>query len=115
MTKARHDGAAYVYSLLTGYDKPMPRRAMRCRPGLNYNPYFHLNLAMAPPLERRSGDLCRRHQGDRRPDGEGRRRLPELDRRAQAGSRRQTGVAAMIFLAILSVLAYLTYLASGRA
>ena len=53
MTKARHDGSAYVYSLLTGYQEPpadLPKE--NCPgPGLHYNPYFpNLNLAMAPPL-----------------------------------------------------------------
>ncbi|MCP5379867.1 MAG: cytochrome c1 [Novosphingobium sp.] len=56
MTKARHEGSAYVYSLLTGYQdapaelvKEFPGSAPG--PGLHYNPYFaNLNLAMAPPL-----------------------------------------------------------------
>ena len=56
MTKARHDGAAYVYSLLTGYQaQPAELLAKfpdaRTGTGLYYNPYFpNLNLAMAPPL-----------------------------------------------------------------
>ena len=56
MTKARHDGSAYVYSLLTGYQE-QPAELLREFPdaktgtGLYYNPYFaNLNLAMAPPL-----------------------------------------------------------------
>ena len=56
MTKARHDGPAYVYSLLTGY-QAQPAELLRRFPdaktgtGLYYNPYFpNLNLAMAPPL-----------------------------------------------------------------
>src|SRR3546814_3878389 len=53
MTKARHDGPAYVYSLLTGYQNPPANLPEDKRPGtgLHYNPYFpNLNLAMAPPL-----------------------------------------------------------------
>ncbi|NNC72594.1 MAG: cytochrome c1, partial [Sphingomonadaceae bacterium] len=53
MTKARHNGAAYVYSLLTGYQDPPADLPEDSRPGegLHYNPYFaNLNLAMAPPL-----------------------------------------------------------------
>lgn len=56
MAKARHDGAAYVYSLLTGY-QDQPAELLKRFPdaktgaGLHYNPYFpNLNLAMAPPL-----------------------------------------------------------------
>ena len=56
MTKARHNGGAYVYSLLTGYQQ-QPAQLLKEFPdsatpsGLYYNPYFaNLNLAMAPPL-----------------------------------------------------------------
>ncbi|HKX77346.1 MAG TPA: cytochrome c1 [Novosphingobium sp.] len=56
MTKARHDGGAYVASLLTGY-RNQPAELLKkfpeskTPPGLHYNPYFpNLNLAMAPPL-----------------------------------------------------------------
>ena len=63
MTKARHDGPAYIYSLLTGYHdqagyknkegkellKEFPDA--KTPEGLHFNPYFaNLNLAMAPPL-----------------------------------------------------------------
>ena len=62
MTKARHDGSNYVYSLLTGYTDPATyekdgKRLMEEFPefetpqGLYFNPYFaNLNLAMAPPI-----------------------------------------------------------------
>lgn len=56
IAKSRHNGAAYVYSLLTGYQDP-PAELLEKFPasapgaGLYYNPYFaNLNLAMAPPL-----------------------------------------------------------------
>ncbi len=56
MAKAREGGAAYVYSLLTGYQaqpaellKEFP--AAKTPEGLHYNPYFaNLNIAMPPPL-----------------------------------------------------------------
>ncbi len=56
MTKARHHGPEYVYSLLTGYQEPSAELAERFPdsvpgPGLYHNPYFaNLNLAMAPPI-----------------------------------------------------------------
>ncbi|MBC7986082.1 MAG: cytochrome c1 [Sphingomonadaceae bacterium] len=53
ITKAREGGAAYVYSLLTGYQNPPAELPAENRPGpgLYYNPYFaNLNLAMTPPL-----------------------------------------------------------------
>ncbi len=62
MTKARHDGSNYVYSLLTGYrnvdtfsidgkrvKEEFPEFATP--PNTYFNPYFaNLNIAMAPPL-----------------------------------------------------------------
>ncbi|NYT42954.1 cytochrome c1 [Sphingomonas sp. R-74633] len=58
ITKARHDGAAYVYSLLTGYDEKPSAEAVKKFPefaktpeGMHFNPYFaNLNIAMPPPL-----------------------------------------------------------------
>jgi ubiquinol-cytochrome c reductase cytochrome c1 subunit len=57
MTKARHGGAPYVYSLLTGFGAKQPEELLKkfpdskTGPGLHYNPYFaNLNIAMAPPI-----------------------------------------------------------------
>lgn len=56
ITKARANGSAYLYSLLTGYED-QPAELLKQFPeaktgtGLHYNPYFaNLNLAMAKPL-----------------------------------------------------------------
>jgi ubiquinol-cytochrome c reductase cytochrome c1 subunit len=57
ITKARHGGAAYVYSILTGYEKAQPAALLKefpgakSPPGTFYNPYFaNLNISMPPPL-----------------------------------------------------------------
>ncbi|MCL6739926.1 cytochrome c1 [Sphingomonas sp. RB56-2] len=56
MAKAREGGAAYVYSILTGYQNQPAELlekfpAAKTAQGLHYNPYFaNLNLAMPPPL-----------------------------------------------------------------
>lgn len=63
MTKARHEGTHYVYSLLTGYSDPATYKNAEGEAfaeafpdsmpgtGLHFNPYFaNLNLAMAAPL-----------------------------------------------------------------
>lgn len=39
MTRARHNGTNYVFSLLTGYPEEAPA-GVQLAPGLNYNPYF---------------------------------------------------------------------------
>ncbi len=115
MAKARHDGAAYVYSLLTGYQQP-PAELLKefpdaaPGPGLHYNPYFaNLNLAMAPPLTS-EGQVTY---------GEGNPK-PTVDQMAQdvaaflnwtaeptLDKRRQTGWPVLGFLLFATVLAYL--------
>ena len=53
IVKAREGGAAYVESLITGYQNPPAHLPAENRPGtgLHYNPYFaNLNIAMPPPL-----------------------------------------------------------------
>ena len=48
--KARHHGANYVYSLLTGFGK-QPPSSMKMGVNMNYNPYFPGGqIAMPPPL-----------------------------------------------------------------
>jgi len=56
ISKARHNGGPYVYSLLTGYQS-QPAELLKKYPeaktpdGLHYNPYFaNLNIAMPAPL-----------------------------------------------------------------
>lgn len=56
ITKARHDGPAYVRSLMTGYSDMTPAEmkrfpAAKTPDGAYFNPYFpNLNIAMPPPL-----------------------------------------------------------------
>ncbi|MGD9811055.1 MAG: cytochrome c1 [Sphingobium sp.] len=117
MTKARHDGTAYVYSLLTGF-QPQPAELLKEFPdsktpeGLHYNPYFaNLNLAMAPPLTA-DGQVT---YGEGQP-------APTVDQMAKDVSafltwtaepkmenRKSAGIAVMIFLIIATVLAYMSY------
>jgi ubiquinol-cytochrome c reductase cytochrome c1 subunit len=109
IVKARHDGQNYLYSLLTGYDKPVPP-GHEVPAGLHFNPYFHsANIAMARPL---NDDQISYADGTKATTDQMSKDVaaflrwtaePELE------TRRQTGVAVMIFLAILSVLAFFTY------
>jgi ubiquinol-cytochrome c reductase cytochrome c1 subunit len=116
MTKARHDGPAYVYSLITGF-QAQPAELLKEFPdsktpeGLHYNPYFaNLNLAMAPPLTA-EGQVTY---------GDGTK--PTVDQMAKdvaafltwtaepkLENRRSAGLAVLIFLIIASGLAYMSY------
>jgi ubiquinol-cytochrome c reductase cytochrome c1 subunit len=117
MAKARHDGANYIYSLLTGYTT-QPAELLKRFPdaktgeGLHYNPYFaNLNLAMAPPLSA-EGQVTY---------GEGQPK-PTVDQMSQdvaaflmwtaepkMEARKSTGVAVIVFLLFATILAYMSY------
>jgi ubiquinol-cytochrome c reductase cytochrome c1 subunit len=120
ITKARHEGPAYVYSLLTGYrdattyrneaGEPVPEDA-RPGPNLHFNPYFpNLNLAMPQPIAA-DGQVTYA-------DGT----VATVDQMALDVSafltwtaepflenRHRVGVAAMFFLLIATILAYMAY------
>ena len=114
ITKAREGGAAYVYSLITGF-QPIPPELKKqfpdfdTPPGLYFNPYFaNLNLAMPPPL--RSNGQVEYKDGTN----------PTVDQMAKdvaaflvwtaepsLGKRHQTGFVVLGFLLFATVLAYL--------
>ena len=119
ITKARHGGAHYVYSLLTGYRDPATYRnhdgqalPAESRPGegLHFNPWFpNLNLAMAAPLTANQVTYA---------DGT----PATVDQMAQdvsaflawtaepeSDARKNAGFATLIFLLIATVLAYMAY------
>ncbi len=116
ITKAREGGAAYVYSLLTGYQN-QPAELLRkfptakTPPNLHYNPYFaNLNIAMPPPLTAEGqvtyADGTRSSVDQMAKDvaaflvwaGE-----PNLE------SRHAAGVAVVVFLLFATILGFLAY------
>jgi ubiquinol-cytochrome c reductase cytochrome c1 subunit len=115
MTKARHEGPQYVYSLLTGYQR-QPAALLREFPdvktpeGLFYNPYFaNLNIAMAPPLA--EGQVTY---------GDGTKAtVPQMAKDVSAfltwtaepklEKRHQVGWTTVLFLIVMTVLIWLAY------
>jgi ubiquinol-cytochrome c reductase cytochrome c1 subunit len=116
ITKAREGGAAYVYSLLTGF-QPQPAELLKrfpdakTPPNLHYNPYFaNLNLAMPPPLTT-EGQVTYA-------DGT----KPTVDQMAKdvaaflvwtaepnLESRHAAGIAVSVFLLFASILGFFAY------
>jgi ubiquinol-cytochrome c reductase cytochrome c1 subunit len=107
ITKARHGGAAYVYSLLTGFEDSQPAELVKkfpdskTGPGLHYNPYFaNLNIAMAPPLpkdaeqDKKAKDIAAFLTWTAEPKLE---------------ARHKAGLSAMLFLLIFTWLAWMSY------
>ena len=113
ITKARHDGPAYVYSLLTGYRNPPADLPPENRPGtgLHYNPYFpNLNLAMPPPIVA-DGQVTYADGTNATVDQMAKDVSAFLAWTAEPRleNRHRTGIAALIFLVIATILAYLSY------
>lgn len=119
MAKARHGGASYIYSLLTGYANPATYRNERGealpadnRPGtgLHFNPYFaNLNIAMAPPLR---ADQVTYSDGTRATVDQMARDVSaflEWTAEPNADQRKNMGIATLIFLLFATVLAYMAY------
>ena len=117
MAKAREGGAAYIYSLLTGYQRPsaeLLKKFPAAAPGegLHHNPYFaNLNIAMPPPITA-DGQVT---YADGNP-------APTVDQMAKDVSafllwtaepnlqgRHRTGWAVLAFLIVATILAYLSY------
>ena len=116
ITKAREGGAAYVYSLLTGFQNE-PAELLKkfpdakTPPNLHYNPYFaNLNIAMPPPLT--TAGQVQYEDGTK----------PTVDQMAKdvaaflvwtaepnLESRHAAGMAVVLFLLIGTILGYFAY------
>ena len=116
ITKSREGGAAYVHSLITGYQN-QPAELLKkfpdakTPPNLHYNPYFaNLNIAMPPPLT--SAGQVTYEDGTK----------PTVDQMAtdvaaflvwtaqpDLAKRHAAGIAISIFLLFATILAYLAY------
>lgn len=116
MTKARHDGPAYVYSLLTGY-QAQPAELLKHFPdaktpgSLHYNPYFaNLNIAMPPPLVA-DGQVTYADGTKATVDQMSHDVAAFLVWTAEPKleDRHRTGVAVILFLLIATTLAWFSY------
>ena len=115
ITKARHEGPAYVYSLITGFQNQPAELLKRfpdakTPPGLHYNPYFaNLNLAMAPPLA--AGQVTYADGSPNDLDSEAKNVAAFLTWAAEPSreKRHQTGWPVLGFLLFATILAYLAY------
>ncbi len=116
IAKAREGGAAYVYSLLTGYrDQPadLLKRFPDARtpPGAYYNPYFaNLNIGMPPPIVAdgqvtySDGTVATKAQMAKDVAA-----FLTWTAEPKLENRHRIGLAVLGFLLIATVLAYLAY------
>jgi ubiquinol-cytochrome c reductase cytochrome c1 subunit len=116
ITKSREGAAAYVYSLLTGYQnqpadllKQFPDA--KTPPNLHYNPYFaNLNIAMPPPLTS-NGQVSYEDGTPATVDQMAKDVAAFLVWTAQPdlARRHAAGLAVGIFLLFATILGYLAY------
>jgi len=116
ITKAREGGAAYVYSLITGFQN-QPAELLRKFPdaktpaNLHYNPYFaNLNIAMPPPLTA-NGQVTYADGTPATVDQMSKDVAAFLVWTAEPTleARHAAGVAVVLFLLIGTILGYLAY------
>lgn len=123
MTKARHDGAAYVYSLLTGYNEKPSAENLKKFPefaktpdGMYFNPYFaNLNISMPPPLT--GDDQVTYTDGTRATVDQMAKDVSAFlvwTAEPTMQSRHRAGLAVVAFLLIATGLAYGAYLTVWR-
>jgi ubiquinol-cytochrome c reductase cytochrome c1 subunit len=112
ITKARHDGPAYVYSLLTGYQNVPAALPKENRPGqgLHYNPYFaNLNIAMAKPLNDGQVTFDDGAKNDVKSMAKDVAAFLTWTAEPKMTQRKAVGWAALIFLLVFTGLTYLSY------
>jgi ubiquinol-cytochrome c reductase cytochrome c1 subunit len=116
MTKAREGGAAYVYSIVTGFQS-QPAELLKKFPdaktpqGLHYNPYFaNLNIAMPPPLTS-AGQVTYADGTPATVDQMAKDVSAFLAWTAEPNleNRHAAGLAIVVFLLFGTILAYLAY------
>ena len=116
IAKAREGGAAYVHSLLTGFQN-QPAELLKKFPsaktpeGLHYNPYFaNLNLAMAPPLSSEGqvtyADGTKSTVDQMATDVSA---FLVWTAEPKLEARHRYGITALIFLIIATILGYFSY------
>jgi ubiquinol-cytochrome c reductase cytochrome c1 subunit len=114
IVKARHGGAPYVESLLTGYQNPPADLPAENRPGtgLYYNPYFaNLNIAMPPPITA-DGQVT---YAPGNPSATRQQMAHDVaaflawTAEPSMDGRKNAGIFTLIFLLFATVLAYMAY------
>lgn len=107
MVKARHHGADYTYSILTGYGQPVPS-GLQIGPGMNYNPYFPGGqIAMPAPLA--EGAVTYTDGTKATPDQMAKDVVNFLQWTAEPEmeKRKSMGLKSLIYLGILTVFMYI--------
>src|SRR5947209_2390109 len=115
MPKAREGGAAYIFSILTGYQN-QPAELLKqfpdakTPPNLHYNPYFaNLNIALPPPLKGGEVTVADGSPNDLQHEAQDIAAFLVWASEPTLANRHAAGLAVTVFLLVASILAYLAY------
>jgi ubiquinol-cytochrome c reductase cytochrome c1 subunit len=115
MPKAREGGAAYIFSILTGYQN-QPAELLKqfpdakTPPNLHYNPYFaNLNIAMPPPLKGGEVTFADGSPNDLQHEAQDIAAFLVWASEPTLANRHAAGLAVTVFLLVASILAYFAY------
>ncbi len=105
--KARENGANYVFSLLTGFNQPIPE-GFKIQDNMHYNPYFPgKQIAMAAPL---SDDIVQYTDGTKANINQMARDVVNFLQWAsdpKMEKRKSTGIKVLLFLAVFTGLFFI--------
>ncbi len=105
IVKARHDGANYLYSLLTGYKAPPPGKTVG--EGMHYNPYFPGGqIAMGAPLNADAVTFADNTPATVEQMAKDVTSFLAWAAEPEMESRKRMGVQVMLFLIVLSGMLY---------
>lgn len=108
IVKARHNGANYIYALLTGYEEAP--HDVELGPGQYYNPYFEGGaIAMAPPLSEGIVTYVDGTEASVEQMAEDVVTFLVWAGDPHMETRKQMGFMVLVFLFIFAVLVYLAY------
>jgi ubiquinol-cytochrome c reductase cytochrome c1 subunit len=114
ITKARHNGSSYVYSLMTGYNQPVPKGKVVSE-GKYYNPYMPGGvIAMGEQLVDGRVEYADTPANKGIKTTESQMAKDVVAFLTWAGephqtTRKQTGLGVMIFLALLTTMLWFSY------
>ncbi|MEM8800782.1 MAG: cytochrome c1 [Pseudomonadota bacterium] len=110
MTRARHEGSNYVYSLLQGYEEEVPEELDEPPIGQYFNPYYKtLYLAMAQPLYEDGVEYADGTPATVKQMSKDVAAFLTWTAAPHKDKRKSIGIKTLLFVSVLAGLSYMSY------